>query len=335
MAEAVVTEARRTWMSYRSGDDSGGIGQAVIMGDRRVAEYAAGPVGEMLKMPVKVLREHPRVEVDEAATLRGETGTPDLSRVWPLIGLLLEGESQAEHIDFLHPREAPDLGARTRQRRLLAVAASVIIGGAAFTLMRNNLQDLRNRAQTLSTQAKAGDRDFARSFRDSYKLTHLNQWQTVHVDWLDHAMFLAKVAPPPEQIVLDSWTGTLDFRGVSYESRGNRWAADHQATIVIDGEARNRATADAFREALTQNPIYAASTTGADARGGKRMPFGFTYRLATRAAAPAESASSSASGTPVNQKSSPPTKDGAPGGAVASDAASESDRSAHVAEPQQ
>ena len=308
MAEAVVTEARRTWMSYRSGDDSGGIGQAVIMGDRRVAEYAAGPVGEMLKMPVKVLREHPHVEIDERSGASGE-GPPDLSRVWPLVGLLLESESSAERIDFLHPRKTPDVGARTRQRRLLAAAAAVVIGGVAFTLMRNDLQSLQGRANALVSKNKSDDAVYARSFRDAYKLAHIEQWQSVHVDWLDHAMFLAKVAPPPEQIVLDSWTGTLEFRGVNYERRSNRWSADHQATIVIDGEARNRATADAFRGALIQNPIYAASTTGADARGGKRMPFGFTYRLRTQTAAPA---GAPAPATPVSDRKSTAASPSAP-----------------------
>jgi hypothetical protein len=260
----------------------------------------------MLKMPVRVLREHPRIEFTPPERDRdgSRAGDPDLSRVWPLVGLLLEEESKGEHIDFLHPRKAPDLGARTRQRRLLAAAAIVIIGGAAYTFMRQDLQSLGARAQSLAQKSRNGDADFARQTRDGYRLTHLQQWQSVHVDWLDHAMFLAKVAPPPEQIVLDSWTGTLDFAGVQYDARRNRWSADHQATIVIEGEARNRATADAFRGALIQNPIYVAKTTGADARGGKRMPFGFTYRLQTRASTPEDAPidSSNAEARPVGER---------------------------------
>jgi Tfp pilus assembly PilM family ATPase len=276
MAEAVVTEARRTWMSYRSGEETGGIGEAIIMGDRRIAQYAAGPVGEMLRMPVRVLCEHPRVEAADA----------DLTRVWPLIGLLLESENAGEHIDFLHPRKTPDVGARTRQRRLLAAAAAIIVGGAAFTLMRQDLQAMQATAATLAAKGKSEDGDFARHYRDSFRVQHLKEWQKVKVDWLDHAMFLARVAPRPDQIVLDSWAGTLEAGDVRYERDRNRWFADHQATIVIDGEARNRATADAFRGSLIQNPSYAASTTGADTRGGKRMPFGFTYRIRTRASGP-------------------------------------------------
>jgi hypothetical protein len=278
IAEAVVTEARRTWMSYRVGEESGGIGAAVIMGDRRVAEYVAGPLGEMLRLQVRVLREHPRIEA----------GDLDLSRVWPLAGLLIEDAMASERIDFLHPRKAPDLGARNRLRWLLAAAAIVLIAGAAFTSMRMDLKNLKRDAADLTTQTRDGAPANARYGRDLYKIEHLRRWSDVHVDWLDHAAFLAKVAPPPDQIVLDSWSGALDFRGVTFAVRDKKelWAANQQTTIVIEGEARDRSTADGFRDALTRIPIYAANTTGADTRGGKRMPFGFTYRLRTRAEAP-------------------------------------------------
>jgi len=159
--------------------------------------------------------------------------------------------------------------------------------------MRTDLRNLQSRAKSLQTQRDQHSNEFKRDWRNQLKLEHLQQWWAVHVDWLEHAKFLAQVAPPPEEIVLDSWSGTLDFRGVGFDSRkfevGKQpWSAPHQTTIVIEGEALNRSTADAFREALTQNTIYTTTTTGADTRGGKRMPYGFTYRLRTRAAAPQE-----------------------------------------------
>jgi Tfp pilus assembly PilM family ATPase len=298
MAEAVVTEARRTWMSYRAADDSGAmvsrgaaagaIAAAHIMGDRRVAEYAAGPLGQMLKIPVQVLREHPRIDA-------GRPGEHEMDRLWPLAGMLLERELGLERIDFLHPRRAPDLGARTRQRRLLAAATLLLVGGVAFTFMRNDLRNLQSRVESLQAQRDQHSNEFKRDWRNQLKLEHLQQWSAVHVDWLEHAKFLAQVAPPPEEIVLDSWSGTLDFRGVAFDARKfeagkSAWAAPHQTTIVIEGEARTRPTADAFREALTQNTIYTTTTTGADTSGGKRMPYGFTYRLRTRAASPPQEA---------------------------------------------
>jgi hypothetical protein len=298
MADAVVTEARRTWMSYRAAEDgseaaraesgaSGAIDCALIMGDRRVAEYAAEPLAQMLKIPVRVLRQHACIDV--AGDSHPDGPAVEIDRVWPLAGLLLERELGVERIDFLKPRRAPDLAARTRQRRLLAAAALLVVGGGLWTAMRFDLRNLRDEVEGLALQRGANLDAYDRVNRDRYKLTHLKEWDSVQVDWLEHARFLAEVAPPPDKVVLDSWSGTLDFRGVTCDTRAQppRWAADHQTTIIIEGEARDRATADGFRELLTQNTIYTTSTTGADTRGGKRMPFGFTYRLRTRAPAPA------------------------------------------------
>jgi hypothetical protein len=153
-------------------------------------------------------------------------------------------------------------------------------------MMRRDLDGLRLRAASLEAAVRTGDTAFARHHRELFRIEHLRNWESVRVEWLDHAMFLAKVAPPPEQVVLDSWSGSLEGGDVRYDGRAHRWGVAYQATIVIDGEARDRATADAFREALITNPVYVASTTGADTRGGKRMPFGFTYRLRTRAPEP-------------------------------------------------
>jgi hypothetical protein len=89
---------------------------------------------------------------------------------------------------------------------------------------------------------------------------------------------------------------------VVFDRRTKRWSAPEQMTIVIDGEALNRETADAFREALVQAAMYTTSSTGADMMGGKRMPFGFTYRLRTKASAPpAENLPGAAPGSPPAQ----------------------------------
>jgi hypothetical protein len=310
MADAVVTEARRTWMSYRAADDPGaaganpssqggvpaasagaaGVSCAYIMGDRRVAEYAAGPLAQMLKIPVQVLREHPRAAAVETPGQRdGQPGATDMDRIWPLAGMLLEKELGMQPIDFLRPRRSPDLAARKRKRLLLAAAALVLVGGGLWTALRFDLRNLRSEADRATALRNANTAEYDRVNRDRYKLAHLKQWEAVRVDWLEHAKFLAQAAPPPEQVVLDSWSGNVDFRGVTYDLRQSRWSAEHQTTIVIEGEARDRATADAFRELLTQNSTYTTTTAGADTRGGKRMPFGFTYRLLTRAPTPSPS----------------------------------------------
>jgi hypothetical protein len=81
--------------------------------------------------------------------------------------------------------------------------------------------------------------------------------------------------------VLDGWSGTLDFKGVRFDKKTKNWASPKSLAIVVDGEAKDRATADALRAALVATEWYVTSSSGTDAPGGKRLPFGFTYRLRT------------------------------------------------------
>lgn len=273
IADAVVTETRRTWMSYRSGDEASTVPAALIMGDHRIGKYALAPLAEILKVPVQVLSSHARIASDES----------DMDRFWPLAGLLLELPTQKEVIDFNKPRHAPDLAARTRIRRMLAAAAVLLCLGVLWTFARLDLQNLRRTASMLSDRQSNEVKDYARHWRDKYKLEHLKQWESIGVDWLQHASYLTTIAPAPGQVVLDQWNGTLQTHGVNYDKKSDKWTAEEEMTIVLDGEALNRETADAFRENLVQTTVYTTSSTGADKMGGKRLPYGFMYRLRTKA----------------------------------------------------
>lgn len=276
IAEAVVTEARRTWMSYRVTEDALDVQSVVLLGDERVSDYAAKPLGEMLKLPAQLLREHPLVDATDQ----------NASHVWPLLGLLLEAGGSATSIDFANPRRAPDLHARARMRRLLVATLLLVVGGLAFTAARRDLQALERKVNALRTEQQQLAPNNNRYQRDLAKLMHLERWMNVRANWLDHAAYLASIAPSPDRAVFDTWTGQLTFNGVVYDRQANRWAADYNMVISIDGEARDRETADAFRDALTKDPFYTASTAGADRTGGRRLPFGFTYRLRTAVGSP-------------------------------------------------
>ena len=52
--------------------------------------------------------------------------------------------------------------------------------------------------------------------------------------------------------------------------------------MSLDGEAKDRSTADAFRALLVNSSKYTVGTSGADKEGGKRLPDGFTFRLSSR-----------------------------------------------------
>jgi hypothetical protein len=280
VADAVVTETRRTWMSYRVGEDAGDVPMAIVMGDRRVSEYASGPLMEMLKVPVEVLKQHPRVDA------RGQ----DMDRLWPLAGLLLEPSVGNELIDFAHPRQAPDAGAAMRVRMLIAAGLIIVVLLGLWTLSQRHLRSLRQQATVLAKKESDAKPGYDRSRRDRYKLEHLKQWISVRADWLTHATYLTSIAPPTDRVVLDSWRGTLSFPGVAYDKKTDKWLTPERVmTIELDGEALNREMADAFREALVQTSVYNTSSTGADTMGGKRLPYGFTYRLRTKIASPGPS----------------------------------------------
>ena len=273
IADAVVTETRRTWMSYRSGDEAITLPAALIMGDERIGQYALSPLSEILKIPVHLLHSNDHVAASQI----------DMDRFWPLAGLLLELAMQKDLIDFNRPRQAPDLAARTRIRRMLAAAAVLLGVGILWTFARMDLQNLRHSAEMLADRQSSEVKDFARHWRDKYKLEHLKKWESIGVDWLQHASYLTTIAPAPGQVVLDEWNGSLQTSGVRYDKKSDKWSADEEMTIVLDGEALNRETADAFRENLVQTTVYTTSSTGADKLGGKRLPYGFMYRLRTKA----------------------------------------------------
>jgi Tfp pilus assembly PilM family ATPase len=279
--EAVITETRRTWMSYRIGQDSREVTSAVLIGPLPVVDRVIGPVKKMLSVETRALDAHPMVEAPEGP----------LETLWPLAGLLLEPMTGAETFDFAHPRQAPDRAGHRRQRVIVAAALVVLTVVAAWTVAGVRLDRLEQRLADVRTDRARARPKYQRLRRDAFRLEHLRQWESVEVDWLEHASYLLLVAPAPDHLVLDSWAGSLNFRGVRYDDKSDlpdRWSAPREITIVLDGEAVDRATADAFRESLVEGELYITSSTGTDARGGRRLPYGFTYRLRTTHGAPLE-----------------------------------------------
>lgn len=271
IADSVITETRRTWMSYRIVEESPAVGGAVVVGDRLVSEQTARPIGKMLSVKAEILDSHPMID----------GANHNLDRLWPLAGLLLETALGQETINFASPRKRPDTAGQTRRRTLLAAGAVVVMLGTLWTIGRIQLQKLQDELDRLKgVRGDLIDEDY-RCQRDGAKLEHLVQWEAARVDWLSHVQFLSDLLPPADTVVLDSWTGSLEFRGVRYDkdAQQDKWSAPKELSILLDGEAKDRATADALRETLVQNKWYSTSSTGTDAQGGKRLPFGFKYRL--------------------------------------------------------
>ncbi len=278
IAAAVLTEARRTWMSYRTVEESEDVRRAVVFGDRRVCETVAASVGEMLGVEAEVFERHPRVDTSNV--------DGDMGPLWPLAGLLLAPKLGSEMIDFLHPRKAPDITSRRRQLAYGVVGIALIGVFAGITWARFDLADRRQELQRLGDRKSMLLPGYLRYGRDRYKLAHIQQWESADAKWLEHLRYIATMAPPSDRVVLDSWTGTLNFSGVKFDRKTRQFAAPKEIRIVVEGEAADRVTADGFRGTLVETESYDIITAGPDARSGRRLPWAFQYNLRTSDAAP-------------------------------------------------
>jgi hypothetical protein len=62
--------------------------------------------------------------------------------------------------------------------------------------------------------------------------------------------------------------------------------------MTVEGEARDRDAADAFRAALVRSDLYTTRSSGADsAGGGRRLPLAFAYTLESQKGAPPQGGS--------------------------------------------
>ncbi|MBX3373681.1 MAG: hypothetical protein KF817_07590 [Phycisphaeraceae bacterium] len=309
VADALVTEARRTWMSFRFADGTGDVPTAVVLGPESLTRLAAPRIGEALQIVTEVLRDHPLVD----------GGAADIDRVWPLAGVLLESLASLEKIDFLHPRRPVDRRAQRRRRVMMAAGAALVVMLGAWTAVRRDLGALERERARLESQLMTLAPIRARFDRDVLRLRHIDAWTGTGVDWLGHLDALAGMLPAREDAVLDAWTGSAPMRGVEYDRRDRRWSAPRPISIVLEGEARTRAHADAVRDRLVAAPEYRARSGGADAAGGRRLAYRFTYELSTDRSIPGSAAPS---GSPA--PSEPPDGPTAPVDDAPADAAGES-----------
>ncbi len=276
LPDAVITETRRTWMSYRIGEDSSDVRHVVIVGDAALGEKVAEPLSKMLKVDAEVLEHHPLVK----------TNGHEMTRVWPLAGLLLESSHGGETIDFANPRKEPDVAAAKRKRVFFAASLALLVVMGTWTLGKRDLDALERRADEMESRLAQLLPERARYERDNFKRVHIELWKSTKPDWLEHLAFLTTLKPDAERVVLDGWNANASISNVEFNRRSREWSAPGQFNIVINGEAIDRATADMLRDGLVRTAVYATSSTGADTAGGRRLPYGFTYRLTTADSVP-------------------------------------------------
>lgn len=276
LSDAIITETRRTWMSYRISEDASDVRHVVIVGDAQVGQEVAEPLGRMLSVDAEVLQHHPLVSTDGH----------DMTRVWPLAGLLLESVHGGESIDFANPRKEPDVAAIKRKRIFIAASLALLVVLTSWTMGKRELDSLQRQVEAMNAKRSQLLPERMRHDRDELKLQHVELWESVAPDWLEHLRYLKELAPGPDQVVFDTWDGNANISQVQFNRRSREFSVPGTFTISVNGEAVDRSVADELREKLVRTKAYSTSSTGADAAGGRRLPYGFTYRLITADSAP-------------------------------------------------
>jgi hypothetical protein len=271
--DALVAEAKRTWLAFRLAEPTLEVADAIVFGDGASAAAIESAILRVAGVPARRFDAAERIQA-----LRG-VDAEVLAACLSLVGIAHRSARDAR-IDFAAPRKAPDLAAARRRRVLVGAGVAVLAALGGWTLGNQERKSFFARVEDLREKATAALPEYQRFKRDTFRLKHLETWASVRPDWLDHASYLHGFAPDAKQVVLDQWNGSLEISDVEY-GRDRRWKVESQLKVTLDGEARDRGTADAFREALVEDRVYTLSSTGADGRGGKRLGSPFSYLLRT------------------------------------------------------
>ncbi|MFZ9914740.1 MAG: hypothetical protein ACO3IB_05305 [Phycisphaerales bacterium] len=283
-AAQVVAESRRAVAMLRASMPSLAIARVVVAAEPLVARAVAEQVGGAAGCAAERFESHPLVDVRGGAageTLRAEC--------WPLAGLLLDDVRAAQRagraVDLAHPTPPIDVAARARQRMLAAAGILVVAALAGWTLGARSFRALEERRDDLKEKATSALPEVRRMKRDEFKLAHIDAVRAMHPAWLDHLEALRRFAPDPASVVLDGLSAQIAGTEVEF-TRDGKFASRPEIRFVLDGEAKDRETADALRDAFVKEKSYTLSSSGADARGGRRLPYPFAYTLRTVELAP-------------------------------------------------
>lgn len=269
---ALVSETKRSWAAWRLGAAEVPLARIVVMGDARSSELIRESLADSFAAPIDRFTPGPRLRV--APTADDEA----LSRAWPLVGLLIEANAGEETINFASPRKAPDLAARRRMRVLAGAGAVLIASLLGWTAGRQSWKSLESEVEATGEQVASGLPLYEKYKRDTARNLHVSMWRRATPQWLDHLRFLHGFASDPSKVVFDRWNGTLDASDVQY-GRDGTWSIEHEVTILLQGEARDRTAADALRDALVDDARYSLTSTGPDTEGGRRLKSPFSYVL--------------------------------------------------------
>lgn len=300
--EAISSETRRTWLSYRISQGDERVAALVVLGEFSIARLAVPQLAASTGLPSRLLRRHP--------DLRGEGD--EIASAWPLLGVLLERRHEREVLDFAHPKRPPDLARRRRMRGMAAVGMIGIAAFGGWTIGSRSLDAAEARADELEGSARKALSDFLRLKRDRLRVGHLEAWASVEPSWLDHALAIEGFLPDRSAAVIDRMRGGMEVSNAAYR-RDGEFEIGAELRLIVEGEARDRTEADALRDRIVEDRRYRLRSTGADGRGGRRLPIPFAFELRAASTDPIESERPDEDGAGANSAASDaPSEGGAP-----------------------
>jgi len=306
----IATEAKRTWMSYRSQPDSQQVTGCVVLSEAPDAEAAAAACAEALEMTCSVLRLPAGVQrgPDMAA------GRSTLSAgALMLAGMLLEKSTKRQVLDLAHPRRAPDRRQRARVAAMAAALGLVLVVGGLMTASRVTLARLDAEITELQTQRDDQIVDRERAWRDSARFEHARRWAATSPHWLEHLTLMSEIMPPADRALVQTVRGQAS-PVLTYQAKGRgdyddrKWTSSAEVRMSLSGRAADPRAVELVRESFVRDARYTVAPVGQDGAAVKddRYPQAFGLDLITRElyplsepapAAPAERRITSAGGT--------------------------------------
>ncbi len=274
----IAVEAKRTWMSYRVGDEAAAVEAVVVPGSGALAREAGEACGKALEMPWEL------AEIPGSVEFPKEMGEADRLVAAPLIGLLAEEVLAKRSLDFANPRKAPDLAAARRQRVLAAALGLIVVGGGGYVYSGMEVASAESRLTAAKQRSTVLRTDYNEYLKDHARLSHIQKWTGAGFDWLAHASWLSEQMPDPRQAQLDQLAGgaglqiELTPKDGRYDVDG--WTIRQVAKFSIQGKARQREVANELRDRLVTSPVYQVETKGAD------LADRFAMELTTAASTP-------------------------------------------------
>ena len=271
-ADELVPEIRRSWLSYRVSAGDIESPMLLVLGGEQIAD-SIGRISEATGLTTQRFIGDRRVQTDV-----------DMRGVWPLVGLLLPTATDRQ-VDLAAPRRTPDRAAKFRQKTLGIAGLALVVAGIGWTIGQSQLDAIRSESADLLSKARLGKDEHLRFKRDVLRADHLDAWASVRPAWLEHLLVVAAPGIERGGTVLDEFGGFLEDERVAFTSE-KKFVVDPNVRIIVEGESQSRDAAAEVRGVLVADDRYVLRTTGADAEGGRRLPYPFGFSMRTKVVDP-------------------------------------------------